>query len=328
MTSSGRGGSDFMGMHRHGFVRLATSTPSVRPADVDYNRDSILDEARRADAAKVDLAVFPELCVSSYAIDDLHLQTALLDAVEAAVGDDRRRKRRPDACPADRRAAAALRPSLQLRAGDRARQAARGRPEELSAQLPRILREALVRARPQHRGPDHPGRRRGCPVRDRSHIRGERPRRLRLPHGDLRGLLGGRPAVVGRGARRRHDPGQPFRIQHHHRQVRRSPHAVPVAIGPRRGRLCLLGRRSRREHHRSRLGRAGRDLRARRSPCGIRAFCAGARALHRRCRHRADPRRAHADADLQRHGRGGRRASRRSFAASASSTGPASRTSG
>ena len=29
--------------------------------------------------------VFPELSVSSYAIDDLHLQIALLDAVEAAI---------------------------------------------------------------------------------------------------------------------------------------------------------------------------------------------------------------------------------------------------
>ena len=81
------GGKDFMAMHRHGFVRVATSTPRVRPADVSYNRDAILEEARRADAARVDLAVFPELCVSSYAIDDLHLQTALLDAAEAAVGD-------------------------------------------------------------------------------------------------------------------------------------------------------------------------------------------------------------------------------------------------
>jgi NAD+ synthase (glutamine-hydrolysing) len=33
----------------------------------------------------VDLAVSPEVCVSSYAIDDLHMQTARLDAVEAAV---------------------------------------------------------------------------------------------------------------------------------------------------------------------------------------------------------------------------------------------------
>ncbi len=84
---SDRGDKGFMSMHRHGFVRVATSTPHVRPADVRFNRDAIIEEARRADQANVDLAVFPELCVSSYAIDDLHLQSALLLAVEAAVGE-------------------------------------------------------------------------------------------------------------------------------------------------------------------------------------------------------------------------------------------------
>nr|WP_246849553.1 NAD(+) synthase [Rubellimicrobium arenae] len=72
-------------MHRHGFVRVASSTPHVRPADVGFNRDAILAEARRAHEAGVDLVVYPELCVSSYAIDDLHMQTALLDAVEEAI---------------------------------------------------------------------------------------------------------------------------------------------------------------------------------------------------------------------------------------------------
>jgi NAD+ synthase (glutamine-hydrolysing) len=75
----------FYSMHGHGFVRVATSTPQVRPADVLYNRDGIIAEAKRAHAAHVDLVVYPELCVSSYAIDDLHLQSALLDASERAI---------------------------------------------------------------------------------------------------------------------------------------------------------------------------------------------------------------------------------------------------
>jgi NAD+ synthase (glutamine-hydrolysing) len=77
--------TQFYAMHRHGFVRVASSTPRVLPADVAFNRDAILVEARRASAADVDLVVFPELALSSYAIDDLLMQTALLDAVEAAV---------------------------------------------------------------------------------------------------------------------------------------------------------------------------------------------------------------------------------------------------
>ena len=76
----------FTAYHRHGFVRVATCTPHVRPADVAFNRDSLLDEMRRADAARVDLLVCPELSLSSYAIDDLHMQDALLNAVEEALG--------------------------------------------------------------------------------------------------------------------------------------------------------------------------------------------------------------------------------------------------
>ncbi|WP_341212304.1 NAD(+) synthase [uncultured Limimaricola sp.] len=86
MTIMRKGPDAFHSLHRHGFVRVATATPRVRPADVSFNRDAVIAEARRAHDAKADLVVFPELCVSSYAIDDLHLQTALMDAVEAAVG--------------------------------------------------------------------------------------------------------------------------------------------------------------------------------------------------------------------------------------------------
>lgn len=82
----GHTGPDFFyAARRHGFVRVATSAPKGRPADVAYNTANILAEAHKADAESVDLVVFPELCVSSYAIDDLHLQTALLDAVESAL---------------------------------------------------------------------------------------------------------------------------------------------------------------------------------------------------------------------------------------------------
>lgn len=78
-------GDPFYSMHRHGFVRVGASTPKVRTADVAFNRDAILSEARRAHERNVDLLVYPELCLSSYAIDDLHMQAALLDAVEDAV---------------------------------------------------------------------------------------------------------------------------------------------------------------------------------------------------------------------------------------------------
>ncbi|WP_375262300.1 NAD(+) synthase [Palleronia sp.] len=81
------GPDSFHALHRHGFVRVAASTPHVRTADVSFNRDAVLIEARRAHEAQVDLLVYPELCLSSYALDDLHMQSALLDAVEDALDE-------------------------------------------------------------------------------------------------------------------------------------------------------------------------------------------------------------------------------------------------
>ena len=83
---SGKNAGGFFSLHRHNMVRVATSTPRVLTADVAFNRDAIIEEALRADAARVDLLVYPELCLSSYALDDLHMQAALLDAVEQAIG--------------------------------------------------------------------------------------------------------------------------------------------------------------------------------------------------------------------------------------------------
>jgi NAD+ synthase (glutamine-hydrolysing) len=84
MTSTAH---SFNNIHAHGFVRVATATPKCRTADVPHNLEGILEKARRAHEQRVDLVVYPELTVSSYAIDDLLLQNALLDAVEQAIAD-------------------------------------------------------------------------------------------------------------------------------------------------------------------------------------------------------------------------------------------------
>ncbi len=77
----------FFDMHNHGFVRVATATPCCRPADVAFNTAGVLAEARKAHEAGVDLVVYPELTLSSYAIDDLLLQHALLERVEQALAE-------------------------------------------------------------------------------------------------------------------------------------------------------------------------------------------------------------------------------------------------
>ena len=75
----------FHSIHRHGFVRVAACTPRIHLADPRSNGEETLRLIRDAEARHVDLAVFPELGISAYSIDDLHLQDAVLDAVEAAI---------------------------------------------------------------------------------------------------------------------------------------------------------------------------------------------------------------------------------------------------
>ena len=75
----------FHSLYRHGFARLAACTPRVALADPPANAEAILAAARDCDARGAAVAVFPELCLSGYSIDDLLLQDVLLDAVEAAV---------------------------------------------------------------------------------------------------------------------------------------------------------------------------------------------------------------------------------------------------
>ena len=71
-------------LYDHGFVRVAACTAVGRVGDPTANADAILASWRACHDEGAALAVFPELALSSYAIDDLLMQDALLDAVAAA----------------------------------------------------------------------------------------------------------------------------------------------------------------------------------------------------------------------------------------------------
>jgi NAD+ synthase (glutamine-hydrolysing) len=75
----------FGAIHRHGFVRVAAASPTGSTGDVTFNVDQAVALARQADEKACDLVIFPELNISSYAVDDLHLQEAFLDAVEQGL---------------------------------------------------------------------------------------------------------------------------------------------------------------------------------------------------------------------------------------------------
>jgi NAD+ synthase (glutamine-hydrolysing) len=75
----------FESAYRHGFARIAACTIPITIADPAANSEAVLATARICDAETVAVAVFPELCLTGYSIEDLLMQDAVLDAVEAAV---------------------------------------------------------------------------------------------------------------------------------------------------------------------------------------------------------------------------------------------------
>lgn len=77
----------FESPYRHGFVRVAVCTPRVDLARPSENARATLSLAREAGRRRAALALFPELGISGYSLEDLVQQDALLDAVEAALAE-------------------------------------------------------------------------------------------------------------------------------------------------------------------------------------------------------------------------------------------------
>ncbi|OYY67932.1 glutamine-dependent NAD(+) synthetase [Sphingomonas sp. 28-63-12] len=75
----------FYSIHAQEMVRVAATTPRATVGEPAANADAAIDLVKKAAASGVDLIVFPELNMSSYAIDDLHMQAAQHQATEAAI---------------------------------------------------------------------------------------------------------------------------------------------------------------------------------------------------------------------------------------------------
>ena len=78
---------DFYSAYHQGFVRVAACTHRTAIADPAANAESVLRVATACHDESVALAVFPELTLSGYSIEDILLQDTLLDAVEDALLD-------------------------------------------------------------------------------------------------------------------------------------------------------------------------------------------------------------------------------------------------
>ena len=77
----------YLSPYRHGFLRVAVATPRLALGAPDANRQAAAVLAGRAAGEGAGVVLFPELSMSGYSLDDLHLQDALLDAVDRALAD-------------------------------------------------------------------------------------------------------------------------------------------------------------------------------------------------------------------------------------------------
>jgi NAD+ synthase (glutamine-hydrolysing) len=77
----------FRSIYRHGFLRVAACTLRTAIGEPAANAASVLAVARECHDEGVGLAVFPELTLSGYSIEDVLLQDTLLDSVQDALAE-------------------------------------------------------------------------------------------------------------------------------------------------------------------------------------------------------------------------------------------------
>ncbi|WP_353951615.1 NAD(+) synthase [Knoellia sp. S7-12] len=76
---------DFRNAYAHGFARVAACTLPVTMADPAKNAQATIEQVRALHEDGVAVALFPELGLSGYAIDDLLMQDVLLEDVDKAI---------------------------------------------------------------------------------------------------------------------------------------------------------------------------------------------------------------------------------------------------
>ncbi|HZC29528.1 MAG TPA: nitrilase-related carbon-nitrogen hydrolase, partial [Gaiellaceae bacterium] len=76
---------NFRSLYEHGFARVAACTGRIAIADPPANAEVVLRLARECADEGVAVALFPEMNLVGYSIEDLLLQDAVLDGVETAV---------------------------------------------------------------------------------------------------------------------------------------------------------------------------------------------------------------------------------------------------
>lgn len=65
---------------KDGFIKVGAYSPKIKLADCDTNASIIIEKLQECDERGVKIALFPELCVTGYTLEDLFLQNTLLDS--------------------------------------------------------------------------------------------------------------------------------------------------------------------------------------------------------------------------------------------------------
>jgi NAD+ synthase (glutamine-hydrolysing) len=255
--------------------------------------------AREGHERGADLIVFPELNISSYAVDDLHLQEAFLDAVEEGIAD--LCKQTADLSPV-------LAVGAPLRRNGRLYNCA------LAISRGRILGVVPKSFLPNYReyyekrwfamgfgldGMDIAVAGQLVPF-GTDLIFAARISTTSSSTWRFARIIGrrSRPRRWGRCRARLSSATYPPPISPSARRMSANCSAPPNR--PAAARRIFMQPRARREHDRPCLGRAGVDLRIRRNACGIEPLRARPGARPRRYRRPAAPARADADGDVQR----------------------------
>src|SRR3954453_8538728 len=76
---------EFRSIYQHGFARVAACTGRVALVDPPANAAMVVRQARACSEEGVVVALFPELTLTGYSLEDLVLQNAVLDEVETAL---------------------------------------------------------------------------------------------------------------------------------------------------------------------------------------------------------------------------------------------------
>lgn len=72
---------------KQGFIKVAAATPSIKVADVDYNKQEIMRLIDETVANGAKIVAFPELCITGYTCGDLFSQDVLLRKSEEALNE-------------------------------------------------------------------------------------------------------------------------------------------------------------------------------------------------------------------------------------------------